>query len=59
MRQLRALEVALLVLAEPALNPLWAWLAHGEDPGVWTVAGGALILVATAARSWLQARRAG
>ena len=56
-RHLRALEVALLALVEPAVNPLWAWLAHGEDPGPWTIAGGALILGATAARSWLEARR--
>lgn len=56
--RLRALEVSLLVLVEPALNPLWAWLVHGEDPGGWTVAGGALILGATTARSWLEARRA-
>ncbi|HET6922253.1 MAG TPA: DMT family transporter, partial [Anaeromyxobacteraceae bacterium] len=55
--RLRALEVSLLVLVEPALNPLWAWLVHGESPGGWTAAGGALILGATAARSWLAARR--
>jgi drug/metabolite transporter (DMT)-like permease len=57
-RHLKALEVALLVLVEPALNPLWAWLVHGEDPGAWTVAGGALILGATTARSWIDSRRA-
>ncbi len=57
--RLRALEVSLLVLVEPALNPLWAWLVHGESPGGWTAAGGALILGATAARSWLETRRAG
>ncbi len=56
-RHLQALELSLLVLVEPALNPLWTWLAHREDPGGWTVAGGALILGATAARSWLEARR--
>lgn len=56
--RLRALEVSLLVLVEPAVNPLWAWLVHGEDPGGWTVAGGALILGATTARSWIETRRA-
>lgn len=54
---LKALEVALLVLVEPALNPFWAWLVHGENPGAWTVGGGALILGATAARSWIEGRR--
>ncbi|HEY6105960.1 MAG TPA: EamA family transporter, partial [Anaeromyxobacteraceae bacterium] len=56
--RLRALEVSILVLVEPALNPLWAWLVHGEEPGAWTATGGALILGATAARSWVEARRA-
>lgn len=56
--RLRALEVSLLVLVEPAVNPLWTWLVHGEDPGAWTVAGGALILGATTVRSWIEARRA-
>jgi drug/metabolite transporter (DMT)-like permease len=31
-------------MAEPALNPLWAWLVHGEAPGRWAVAGGMLIV---------------
>ena len=32
-QQLPALEVSLLLFLEPALNPLWAWLVHGEAPG--------------------------
>jgi drug/metabolite transporter, DME family len=46
-RHVRALDVSLLLLAEPVLNPLWAWLAHGEQPGPWSMAGAALILTAT------------
>jgi len=52
-----ALEASMLLLIEPALNPIWAWLAHGERPGVGAVAGGALILAATVARSWPRGRR--
>jgi len=33
-----------LLLVEPALSPIWAWLVHGERPGRWSLAGGALIL---------------
>jgi drug/metabolite transporter (DMT)-like permease len=51
--QLPALDVSLLLLLEPVLNPLWTWLIRGENPGRWTLAGGALILVATAARTLL------
>ena len=42
-----ALEASLLLLAEPVLNPLWAWLIHGERPSGWTLAGGAVIVAAT------------
>lgn len=42
-----ALEASLLLLAEPVLNPLWAWLVHGERPSGWALAGGAVIVAAT------------
>ncbi|RMG43848.1 MAG: DMT family transporter [Acidobacteria bacterium] len=48
-RRVRAVEAALLLLAEPVLNPLWSWAAHGETPSWPTLAGGGLILAATAA----------
>src|SRR5258705_1833798 len=35
----RALEVGLFLLIEPVLNPIWAWLVHGEMPGPATLAG--------------------
>jgi drug/metabolite transporter (DMT)-like permease len=50
-RHVTALEASLLLLAEPVLNPVWAWLAHGEQPGPWPLAGGALIVAATAVRA--------
>ena len=51
-RGLPALELSLLLLLEPVLNPIWTWLIRGEDPGLWTVAGGAVIIGATAIRTW-------
>lgn len=50
--QLPALEASLLLLLEPALNPLWTFLAHGETPGLLGSLGGGLVLVATTARAW-------
>jgi drug/metabolite transporter (DMT)-like permease len=41
-----AAEGALITLVEPILNPVWVWLAVGEQPGRSTLVGGALILVA-------------
>jgi len=57
--QVRAIEVALFLLIEPVLNPIWAWLVHGETPGVATLAGGALILSATALRTVVETRARG
>ncbi len=46
-RRLSALETSLLVLAEPALNPVWTFLVHGERPVQLALLGGLLILAAT------------
>jgi drug/metabolite transporter (DMT)-like permease len=51
LRRLTALEVSLLVLLEPVLNPLWTWLLHGERPTLLASAGGAAMLAALAART--------
>jgi len=56
--RLRALEVALFLLIEPVLNPIWAWLVHGERPGPAALVGGAVILGATVVRSVVDARSA-
>jgi drug/metabolite transporter, DME family len=56
-RRVGALEASLLLLVEPVLNPIWTWLAHGEEPGRWALAGGAVILAATAGKAVLDARR--
>ena len=53
--KLPALEISIILLVEPVLNPVWSWLVHGERPGPWALAGGALILGATATRSLLAA----
>ncbi len=56
-RHVPAFEVSLLLLVEPALNPVWSWLVHGETPSGVAIAGGVLILGATAAKVWLDWRR--
>ncbi len=50
-RHLPAFEVALLLLLEPVLNPVWTWWFRGEAPGPWVVAGGAGIVLAAALRA--------
>jgi len=52
-RQVPALEASLLILLEPSLSPLWAFLFQGEAPGYWSLLGGLLILGSTTLRGWL------
>ena len=47
-RSVTALEAALLLLLEPVLNPVWAFLVHHEVPGPLAMAGAGVILAATA-----------
>ncbi|HUR93789.1 MAG TPA: EamA family transporter [Gemmatimonadales bacterium] len=56
LRHIAALEASLILLIEPVLNPVWAWLLQGERPGPWAMLGGATILGATTLKGWLDAR---
>ena len=55
---LPALHVSLLLLLEPVLNPVWAWLVRGEEPGARALLGGAIILAASAGQVAYDSRRA-
>lgn len=50
MKHVPAFETSTLLLLEPVCNPVWTWLFHGEQPSARSLAGGALILVATLAK---------
>jgi drug/metabolite transporter (DMT)-like permease len=59
-RAVPALEASLLLLVEPVLSPLWAFLLHREIPARWSLLGGFVILSATAGRTaidFLRSRR--
>ena len=56
MRRVSALEVGLILLAEPVLSGVWAWLLHAERPTPLSLAGYALILGAIASHVLLTAR---
>jgi DME family drug/metabolite transporter len=52
LRDVPAAEAALIGLLEPALNPVWVALVHGEFPSRTTVLGGAFLLTGVAVRYW-------
>jgi drug/metabolite transporter (DMT)-like permease len=56
MAHLPALEVSLILLLEPVLNPMWTWLIRGEEPGGWVIVGGAIIIGATAVKAVYDSR---
>jgi drug/metabolite transporter (DMT)-like permease len=47
MPHVTAFEANAILLLDPALSPVWAWLVEGERPGRMAIAGGAVILGAT------------
>jgi drug/metabolite transporter (DMT)-like permease len=55
-RHVPAFETATLLMLEPAINPVWAWLVHGERPAALALAGGGLILGASFFHTWQQSR---
>ncbi len=55
-RHVTALEAMLIPALEPILNPALVYLVHGEQPGAWALAGGAVVLAAVAVRAVLTAR---
>ena len=50
-RHLAAAEITLFMLLEFALGPIWVWLVVDEQPSLWTVVGGVLIIAAVAVRA--------
>ena len=55
-RHIIAAELTIFMLLEFALGPVWVWLFVNEIPSKWTLAGGALVIVAVLGRSILELR---
>lgn len=47
LRKLPVIETSLLLLAEPAFTPVWAWLLLAENPGALAILGGAVVVLST------------
>jgi drug/metabolite transporter (DMT)-like permease len=55
--RVRALDASLLLFLEPVLNPVWAFLVHGERPRGAVIAAGLLILGSTFCKTLFDLRR--
>lgn len=51
-RRIPALETSLISILEPILNPIWVLVWYGEKPGMWSIVGGAVILLALTTRTF-------
>ncbi|MGH7367102.1 MAG: EamA family transporter, partial [Candidatus Rokuibacteriota bacterium] len=47
-RRIPVAEAALIAVLESVLGPVWVWLALGENPGLPSLVGGAIVLAALA-----------
>lgn len=56
-RYLPAAEVSMITLLEIVIGPLLVWLVIGEAPGVYSLTGGAIILVAISCHSLFRLRQ--
>lgn len=51
LRHVPAFEASALMLLEPALNPVWTFVLHGERPANLAMLGGGIIMAATLAQA--------
>jgi drug/metabolite transporter (DMT)-like permease len=58
-KRVSAVSATLIAVIEPVCNPIWVFLAIGESPGVHTILGGGLIILAVTAASIATSRRKG
>ena len=56
-RRISAVSANLIAVIEPVLNPVWVFLVLGEYPGMNTIIGGAVILLAVTGVFMISARR--
>lgn len=50
-KYLKALEVILISVIEPLLNPVWVYIFVGESPGIYAILGGIIVIAAIVIRS--------
>ena len=55
-RGVRSLDAALVGYVEPVSNPVWVFIFIGERPTAWALLGGAVIITAVVAHTYLSAR---
>lgn len=55
-RYVEALEATLITSIEPILNPIWVFLFFSEQPGLFSMIGGLIVLAAITLRYWFDTK---
>lgn len=53
-KEATSLELVLITMIEPILNPVWVFLIVGEKPGLWSMLGGAVVVLTVTSWSVLK-----
>jgi drug/metabolite transporter (DMT)-like permease len=56
-KYLPAPEVGLMMLLETILGPVWVWLVVSENPGIYSIIGGSIVLTTLVVNTWLGIRQ--
>jgi drug/metabolite transporter, DME family len=58
-RGVRSLDAGIIGYIEPVLNPIWVFLFLGEQPTVWAIVGGAIIITSVICHMLIEAKMKG
>lgn len=56
-KNVTALEAALIPMIEPILNPIWVLIVVGEKPGIYSIIGGIIVILAVMIRTFCIIKR--
>ncbi len=56
-KRVSAVQANLIAVIEPIFNPIWVYFTIGEAPGIRTIIGGGIVVLAVTAASIITARR--
>lgn len=51
LKKVQAIEASLISMIEPVLNPIWTYFGYGEEPSIFAIIGGIIILLAVLIRA--------
>ncbi len=57
LKRVNAIEASLLSMIEPVLNPVWVYFGYGEQPSVYSLIGGGIIIAALTLNIYIYSKK--